>query len=93
MLRDAKIEVAYDRGDAPRLEFANMPQPPHDHAWQAWAIHSDGTMTSLGTMERNSHVTALLVDQGAVEVAVTLEPTGGSVQPTGEPIVRGAIQA
>lgn len=91
-LDTASIEVTYAGDGQPRLQLADMPQPPRDRAWQAWSIRADGTMTSLGTIERNSHIAGLLVDENTAEVAITLEPAGGSVQPTSAPMARGAVR-
>lgn len=67
---------------------ANMPTPPSGKVYQLW-YNDDGTMRSAGLMEPGSTDTAMMM-QGApnqaVGMGITVEPTGGSEQPTSEPL-------
>ncbi len=67
-----------------------MPDPGDDRAYQLW-FSRDGIVTPANVFRPDSdgHVEVLLEDfqpVGAV-ITVTLEPAGGSDQPTGPPIV------
>lgn len=68
-----------------------MDPAPQDQDCQLWLLHEDGTAISAGLMRHDdSGSTTLLLDgepRGAVAVGVTLEPLGGSEQPTSDPIV------
>ncbi len=67
---------------------------PADQTYQVWAI-SDGTATGIGlfnTSVNGEASTAIQFDLSGVEVvAITVEPTGGSPQPTTEPVLRAEI--
>ncbi len=67
-----------------------MPDPGDDRAYQLW-FSRDGIVTPANVFrpESDGHVEVLLEDfqpVGAV-ITVTIEPAGGSDQPTGPPIV------
>jgi anti-sigma-K factor RskA len=62
---------------------------PAGMTYQAWFITSDGTATSAGLVPSGDHTAVLLSGSpstGAV-VGLTLEPAGGSSQPTTKPVV------
>lgn len=66
-----------------------VPAAPAGKTYQAWFITSDGTATSAGLVPSGDHTAVLLSGSprsGAV-VGVTLEPAGGSSQPTTKPVV------
>ncbi len=68
----------------------DMPDPGDDRAYQLW-FSRDGIVTPANVFRPDSdgHVEVLVEDfqpVGAV-ITVTLEPAGGSDQPTGPPIV------
>lgn len=69
----------------------DMPPAPEGHDYQIWYVHADGTAVSAGLMPRedSDQVTLLLEGEpsGAVAVGVSIEPLGGSEEPTTEPIV------
>ncbi|HEY0775967.1 MAG TPA: anti-sigma factor [Nocardioidaceae bacterium] len=62
--------------------------PPLDdqHVYQLWAVH-DGAMESVGVLEpdKGAYMDMPTPD---TEVAITVEPVGGSEQPTTDPIMR-----
>jgi len=63
---------------------------PSDHTYQVWLI-DDGQPTSAGTFDPASGLGGLQTDHsldGVDEVAVTVEPEGGSRAPTGAPVLR-----
>lgn len=64
---------------------------PEGQDYQLWFVHEDGTAVSAGLVPRGDEDTTEVVlegdSAGAVAVGVTLEPAGGSEQPTSEPLV------
>ena len=66
-----------------------VPPAPAGQTYQAWFITSDGKATSAGLVPSGDHAAVLLSGSpsGAATVGVTLEPAGGSSQPTTKPVV------
>jgi anti-sigma-K factor RskA len=66
-----------------------VPPAPAGKTYQAWFITSDGKATSAGLVPSGDHAAVLLSGSpsGAAAVGVTLEPAGGSSQPTTKPVV------
>lgn len=60
--------------------------------YQMWAIH-DGTPTSVGLVDDVRAGKAMAMPSSGTTVAITVEPAGGSEQPTGKPIVTVDPQA
>lgn len=79
------------------LMVAGMAAPPARHTYQAWLVGSSGRPRSAGLLVANGTgvVLPLLVSGlgGATVVKLTVEPDGGSVQPTTTPIMWVAIPA
>jgi anti-sigma-K factor RskA len=71
-------EMAVDTDELPALD--------DEHVYQLWAIR-DGAISSVGILEREKGVSMELPGPDT-EVAITVEPTGGSTQPTTDPIVQ-----
>ncbi|WP_024873919.1 anti-sigma factor [Saccharomonospora piscinae] len=72
------------------LLVAGMPEQPSSSTYQAWAI-VDGTPRSIGVLGPQGTTTTPLVIEdlsGVAEIAMTVEPEGGSTRPTTEPSVR-----
>jgi anti-sigma-K factor RskA len=67
---------------------ADLPDPEPDQTYQLWAI-DDGGATSVGLMQPDDGKASELVDMppGSTAFGVTVEPSGGSDQPTTEPIL------
>lgn len=67
------------------LMINNMPQPPSDKQYQLWAM-MNGKPINLGVFDMRVKQDRLLVKmqnvQNAQAFAITLEPSGGSVNPT-----------
>ena len=62
---------------------------PSGRVYQAWLVHQDGSVSSAGVLQpRDGRMIALLPEDvgQAVGVALTEEPSGGSQQPTTEPM-------
>lgn len=78
---------------APSLDRAvlvapDLPPAPEGRDYQLWFVHEDGTAVSAGLVPREGDDVLLEGDPGrAVAVGISLEPQGGSAQPTTEPIV------
>ncbi|MGA4545285.1 anti-sigma factor [Uniformispora flossi] len=69
------------------LIASDMTAPPSGSVYQVWFDHT-GHMTPAGLMDPARTSSAVLLDavDGASGVGITVEPTGGSVQPTSAPI-------
>lgn len=77
-------------GESGTLHLANLHQLPPDKVLQAW-VERDGSVVSAKTLfvpNQDGTASATIDDMDGVStVMVTAEPRGGSVQPTGAPIV------
>jgi anti-sigma-K factor RskA len=60
--------------------------------YQMWAVH-DGTATSVGVVDDPAAGKAMPIPGRGTTVAITVEPAGGSEQPTSSPIVSVDPQA
>ena len=71
--------------------FDELEQLPGDRVYQAWYINASNEATPAGTFEADGDRTSFRVLEGSMEsgtvVGVTVEPEGGSEQPTTNPIV------
>lgn len=74
--------------DAAYLVMNNVPPPSAGTVYQMWLLH-DGQATPAGVMDSAAvrpSTTAVVPDIGdSTALAFTIEPPGGSSQPTGEP--------
>lgn len=90
---DARGQVVVRR-DAGIVAFRDVPAPADGMVWQVWAIDGD-TITSLGIIdgERSSAFLSLEdVDPDDIErIIVTLEPAGGSQEPTATEVAEGTV--
>lgn len=75
--------VVVPRAGAPILVAALPPLPP-DRTYQAWALPAGGTPVSLGLVDPDGP-TALATAGDAPTLALSVEPAGGSAQPTTAP--------
>jgi hypothetical protein len=88
---DARASVVIPTRGSPYL-IARLPAPPPGKAWEAWVLRpgpSGATAIPAGTAERGDVFTLPLTAQlGSGDgVAVTLEPSTGSPQPTTQPVL------
>ncbi|MBF6399652.1 anti-sigma factor [Nocardia cyriacigeorgica] len=69
--------------------FDDMPPPPPGKVYQMWLIPAGGQPYSVGVMDSLPTPDAPRVVRtgDAAQLAVSVEPEGGSVQPTTEPVV------
>ena len=83
--------VAVLPDDVGYLSSAAMPTAAAGRDLQLWSITPDGPV-SIGLM-RGGDVHRFRIAPATTRLAVTSEPRGGSVAPTGNPIVSGALPA
>jgi len=74
------------------LALRALPEPPHGKVYEAWTRARDATkMSASPTFLPDARGAALVVlsadARSAVEVSVTLEPDGGSKEPTSKPLM------
>jgi len=75
-------------GDDYLFTASGLPGPGDGHDYQLWVVGSGGDVTPAGVLQaQDGSVEHLVQDQPGVGVAVTVEPDGGSEQPTTDPIV------
>jgi anti-sigma-K factor RskA len=80
--------ITSDRENAAVLMGSGLDQPDAGMVFQLWAIHDDQKV-GMGTFMPAATGEVALVVEGAVgdsEWAVTVEPEGGSDQPTSDPV-------
>jgi anti-sigma-K factor RskA len=73
--------------------LTDVPAAPAGKTYQAWFIAS-GPPVSAGTMDASDGIvlgSGLQPTPGTQTVAVTVEPAGGSNQPTSDPIIVGTV--
>ena len=85
----ARAEVAALEGDRAILIVENMPSMPEDRTLQVWVIEGEKPEPS-GLLEPAGHMAATPITnplEGADAIAVTVEPAGGSEEPTTDPVL------
>ncbi|MDL2335474.1 MAG: anti-sigma factor [Chloroflexota bacterium] len=87
--------AAIDRSGVGYLVLVDLPAAPAGQAYQAWYITGNQpTSAGLLSLEDGGFAVLNLSMQGTVDqVALTLEPAGGSAQPTSNPILSGELTA
>jgi anti-sigma-K factor RskA len=88
-----RVTVASSRlNDAGVIMLAAAATPADGRVYQLWTLSADGAATSAGVLGAGQTEITQVVDdlRGAAGVGVTVEPAGGSAQPT-KPIV-AAVQ-
>lgn len=86
--------VVLESGDAAILSLAELDRPEQGFVYQAWLI-ADGSPASAGTFVPDETGFANVLIRGDLDqvqiVAVTVEPEGGSPQPTSDPFIVSEI--
>ncbi|MFE9922029.1 anti-sigma factor domain-containing protein [Streptomyces sp. NPDC005774] len=67
--------------------------PPNGRVRQLWLMRPGAQPRSLGLFESDAPLVASDLDISATSLAVTVEPGGGSPQPTTQPVVQLALKA
>lgn len=81
---DGRMTVAMSRSENRMLVLTdNLPNPPEGKDFQVWTGH-DGTMVSAGFLAPENGEALLEISSigDADAIGVTLEPDGGSAEPT-----------
>ena len=98
LVRGDGIQLRGDSGAAAELlprsqgavmAVAGLPEAPGSHVYQLWYMR-DGEPVSVGTFETRDSVVVMEVAEsfeGYEDAAVTVEPKGGSQQPTSDPVI------
>ncbi len=84
--------VSSDQQNKAVFTAANLPAPGTGKTYQLWLDH-DGTMRPAGLIEHDGTVTLDGDPADAGAVGLTLEPAGGSPQPTTDPLLLMALPA
>ncbi|MGW0598182.1 anti-sigma factor [Streptomyces sp. NPDC002776] len=66
---------------------------PGDRVRQLWLMRPGAQPRSLGLFDGNTPLVASGLDTSATSLAVTVEPDGGSPQPTTQPVVQLALKS
>lgn len=75
-------------GDDFLFSAGDLPDVGDDSVYQLWLVGAEGGVTSAGLLEpQDGEVEQLVQDASGVGLAVSVEPEGGSEQPTTDPIV------
>ncbi|MFJ9639632.1 anti-sigma factor domain-containing protein [Streptomyces sp. NPDC101178] len=83
----ATVVVSQDRNQAVILA-SGMERPPSGKVYQLW-FNDGGTMRSAGLMDPSASDDAVLLDgpvDRATGMGITVEPAGGSAEPTSDPV-------
>jgi len=84
----ASLEVAGHDG---RLDVSNFPSAGSDRVYQVWLVRGNGRPASAGLFRvaGNGQATFAIPEslKGVDQVLVSVEPGGGSEQPTTKPVV------
>ncbi|MET9735415.1 anti-sigma factor [Streptomyces sp. NPDC006458] len=68
-------------------------EPSGDRVHQLWLMRPDARPRSLGLLEGDTPLVAAGLDRSSTSLAVTVEPDGGSPQPTTQPVVQLALES
>ncbi len=70
-----------------RIVTSSLPDAPAGHVYQLWATTStQKPMRSAGLLGRDPTARAIRIPPRAVQVAISIEPAGGSAAPTTAPV-------
>ena len=70
------------------VTLSGLAAPPGGGVHQLWLMRPGAKPRSLGLLDRDTPLIADGMNPDATSLAVTVEPHGGSVQPTGQPVVQ-----
>jgi anti-sigma-K factor RskA len=91
--QEVQAEVMILEENRAVLMVENMPPAPEDRTYQVWVIEGDDPQPSALFDPREQPVAAVVEDplNEADAIAVTVEPEGGSPQPTTDPMLIGKL--
>lgn len=92
---DASADVFWNRvSNNVFISIEDLPEPPHGHQYQLWAIKPGKAPVDAGVFEHTKNVQQLKVITGNIEAfAVTLEKEGGSpVATVNQTFVKGFLK-
>jgi anti-sigma-K factor RskA len=76
------------------VTLSGYAEPPSGRVHQLWLMRPDARPRSLGLFEGgDTPLVATGLNKSATSLAVTVEPDGGSAQPTSQPIVQLALKS
>jgi hypothetical protein len=87
--------AAFGADGAGYIVLVDMPVAPTGTTYQTWYI-ADGVPASAGLLSVDRHgyaVMALTGRPGTQVIALTVEPAGGSEQPTSDPVAAGELRS
>jgi anti-sigma-K factor RskA len=84
------VDVIVDDSGHGFLMTAALPSLAAGETYQLWSAHGD-TMVSLGMLGPDPTMAVVSIDAGVTELALTREPVGGSVAPSGAPMATGQL--
>jgi len=88
--RIVAAQVVVDTEGHGYVTVHDMPATDDAHTYQLWSVDG-GTPISLGLFDGSSPIAVVGVDAGVTQLAVTLEPAGGSADPTTAPMASGEL--
>jgi len=86
------VQAAVQRGGPSYLVSHNLPALPDGRTYQLWGLVGARSV-SLGVLGQRPGVATFNVSGEVTTVAITEEENGGSVFPSGRPVVRGFLPA
>ena len=81
-----RVAVSPGRGEM-AVDTAELPELEGGRVYQLWTVGADETAVSVSVIETPGETAAMGLPSAGTQVAVTIEPAGGSEQPTKAPIV------
>jgi anti-sigma-K factor RskA len=76
------------------IQTASLPTPPAGHEYQLWSQpKADAPMQSVGVLGRTPSGHRLRIPSPSVRLAISVEPDGGSTQPTTDPVAISDLRA
>lgn len=88
--RSMTVDVIVDESGHGFLMTAALPSLVAGETYQLWSAHGD-TMVSLGMLGPAPKMAVVSIDAGVTDLALTREPAGGSVAPSGAPMATGHL--
>jgi anti-sigma-K factor RskA len=80
-----RVATSPQRGEM-AVDTSGLQRLDQGHVYQLWSI-VDGTPTSVGVLDDPGKGASMAMPEPGTQVAITVEPAGGSERPTTDPIV------